>query len=367
MAAKETKTPFDEDPFGWLSTAVVEIDASGRIRRVNASGEALLGQANKTLRGQPIASFLPEASTWLPAKIQSAGLRVANAGMIFTALTSLERPLQPPLRVKAALTVIPRQGGQTQTDEPRLVIEITDLEEALRFDRAAAETSLQKANSEILRNLAHEIKNPLGGIQGAAQLLEAGLTTEDDKECLEIILSEAKRLKDLVDQLLAPYRTAKTVEPLNIHEVLERVAQLLKLEFPDRLKIRRDFDISMPLLQADRGRMTQVFLNLARNAAEAMRNQSDASITLKTRIERDAILCSSRARSALRVDVIDNGPGIPPVLKERIFFPLVTGRPEGTGLGLSIAKAFVEDAGGRIEVESSPGRTDFTVLLPFAQ
>lgn len=353
----------DEGPFGWLSTAVLEIQADGCILRANASAEALLGQASRTLSGEPLARFLPESSGWLPAKLQTAGFSRSGAGMILTALTTLERPLQPPLRVKAALTIVPAGSAGSR---PQLLVEITDLEEALRFDRDAAEASLRKANGELLRNLAHEIKNPLGGIQGAAQLLEADLTTEDDKECLGIILSEAKRLKDLVDRLLAPYRTAQADEPLNIHEVLDQVAHLLQLEFPSGLRIKRDFDISIPQLKGDKGRLTQVFLNLARNAAEAMQHQSNASLTLKTRIERDAILGASRVRAALRVDVVDNGPGIPQAIADRIFFPLVTGRPEGTGLGLSIAKAFVEDAGGRLTVESQPGRTDFTVLLPFA-
>ena len=164
-----------------------------------------------------------------------------------------------------------------------------------------------------------------------------------------------------------PYRAPAAAGPVNIHEVLEHVRSLIGLEFAQGLTIERDYDISAPAVFGDRGRFTQVFLNLARNAAEAMaegRAHGTAVIIFKTRIARDVMLAGTRTRTALRIDVVDNGPGVPEHLKERIFFPLVTGRAEGSGLGLALVKTFVEEAGGSITLESRPGRTDFTVLLP---
>ena len=207
----------------------------------------------------------------------------------------------------------------------------------------------------------------MGGIRGAAQLLESELVRDEDRECTNVILEEAARLQELVDRLLMPYRTPAAAGPVNIHEVLEHVRSLIGLEFAQGLTIERDYDISAPAVFGDRGRFTQVFLNLARNAAEAMtegRAHGTAVIIFKTRIARDVMLAGTRTRTALRIDVVDNGPGVPEHLKERIFFPLVTGRAEGSGLGLALVKTFVEEAGGSITLESRPGRTDFTVLLP---
>ena len=207
----------------------------------------------------------------------------------------------------------------------------------------------------------------MGGIRGAAQLLESELVRDEDRECTNVILEEAARLQELVDRLLMPYRAPSATGPVNIHEVLEHVRSLIGLEFAQGLTIERDYDISAPAVFGDRGRFTQVFLNLARNAAEAMtegRAHGTAVIIFKTRIARDVMLAGTRTRTALRIDVVDNGPGVPEHLKERIFFPLVTGRAEGSGLGLALVKTFVEEAGGSITLESRPGRTDFTVLLP---
>ena len=221
-----------------------------------------------------------------------------------------------------------------------------------------------------MRNLGHEIKNPLGGIRGAAQLLEAELENDEDREATSLILEEADRLQHLVDRLLLPYRVPKSMAPVNIHEVLEHVASLLKLEFPSGLNFSRDYDISAPPVWGDRERLTQIFLNIARNAAEAMEKEraiGQAVIAFKTRIARDVLTGGERVRAVLCVDIVDNGPGIPESIRDKIFYPLVTGRADGTGLGLSIVKSFVEEAHGRVSVESEPGRTDFTVLLPFGR
>ena len=235
--------------------------------------------------------------------------------------------------------------------------------ETIRVEREAAVTEASAAARDLLRNLAHEIKNPLGGIRGAAQLLEGALTNEDDRECAAIIREEADRLQALVDRFLAPYRRPNEKAPCNVSALLEHVRSLIEHEFP-AITVVRDYDVSAPDVTGDKGRLTQVFLNIARNAAEAMGNDPQGRLTLRTRIVRDEFVRNRRVRRALAVFIEDTGPGIPEALRERLFYPLVTGRPEGSGLGLSIADAFVREAGGAIDVESEPGHTVFRVLLP---
>lgn len=361
--AQETSSGF---AFDLLSTAIVAIDASGCILTANAAAEALLGRTRRSLSGEALRDFVDEADDWFGPHYVS---------VFCTAVIELRRGLNTPVRVRVVLTNITNVSSIGNVSAAGLpqgtvwILEATELEDALAAERGAMEASVRAANSELLRNLAHEIKNPLGGIRGAAQLLEGELVRADDRECTGVILEEAARLQALVDRLLAPYRRTRATEPVNVHEVLEHVRSLIGLEFPSGLEIERDYDISAPAVLGDRGRLVQIFLNLVRNAAEAMtaeRARGRARIMLRTRIARDVIIAGSRVRTALRIDVIDNGPGVPEDLQERIFFPLVTGRAEGSGLGLSLVKTFVEEASGSITLDSRPGRTDFTVLLPLS-
>lgn len=344
-------------PLDLLTTAVIVLDDKGDILTANAAAENLLGRTRRSLAGEPLRGFIDEARDWFGADFTVTAC---------TAMTVLRRGLLPPVRVRAVLTnVASARTGLPQ--DAAWLLEAEDLEDALAAERGSLEAGVRAANSELLRNLAHEIKNPLGGIRGAAQLLESELVREEDRECTGVILEEAARLQSLVDRLLAPYRQACTAGPVDVHEVLEHVRSLISLEFPSGLEIERDWDISAPPVTGDRGRLVQIFLNLTRNAAEAMteeRARGRARILLRTRIARDVMIGGSRIRLALRTDVIDNGPGVPEALRERIFFPLVTGRAEGSGLGLSLVKAFVEEAGGCVTLESRPGRTDFAVFLP---
>ncbi len=361
--------------FDLLATAVLLILPDGRIAGANIAAQALFGRTARALVGTDIAQFVREARRWLAGADQDAKntefqprpthrtMRAAGqeAGFAVAAAATLERGLLPSVRVRAALSPLPGAARRC------CLLELVEIDEALRCDREEVEESVRFANIELLRNLAHEIKNPLGGIRGAAQLLESELEREEDRECTAVILQEAERLQSLVDRLLLPYRKPGKAEPVNIHEVLEQVRNLIGLEFPETVSIERDYDISVPPAAGDANRLTQVFLNLARNAAQAIEGADSPAgrILLRTRVERDAVLVEGRVRTALRVDVADNGPGVPKELREKIFFPLVTGRAEGTGLGLSIVKSFVEEAGGRITLESEPGRTVFSVTLPF--
>ena len=224
-----------------------------------------------------------------------------------------------------------------------------------------------QANKELIRNLAHEIKNPLGGIRGAAQLLQLELASPDLAEYTQVIIHEADRLQHLVDRLLAPHRQPRLVGDVNIHEVCEHVCRLVLAEHPRGLVIQRDYDTSIPEFRGDRAQLVQALLNIVQNAAQALGERiaaGDAQITLRSRVARQVTLGRQRHRLALELHVIDNGPGVPEAIKERIFYPLVTGRGGGSGLGLPLAQAFVQHHQGMIDCESRPGCTDFRILIP---
>jgi two-component system nitrogen regulation sensor histidine kinase GlnL len=218
----------------------------------------------------------------------------------------------------------------------------------------------QQSSQELVRGLAHEIKNPLGGIKGAAQLLD--LELEDDlREYTRVIIGEADRLKNLVNRLLGPNQLPKVAE-LNIHEVLERVRQLLKVEYGDRLNLVFDYDPSIPSIVGDAEQLIQAILNIAKNAAREL--DEEGELMFRTRILRQFTIGSQRHRLVAQIDIEDNGPGIPDELRETVFLPMVSGSAEGVGLGLSISQSLVARHNGLIEFESKPGKTVFTVYLP---
>ena len=243
--------------------------------------------------------------------------------------------------------------------------DLFDRTRALREERVFDQNA---ANREMMRNLAHEIKNPLGGIRGAAQLLERELENPSLHEYTQVIMKEADRLQALMARLLAPHRMAQPAH-VNIHEVLERVRSVLLAEYQKEIAIRRDYDVSLPLIFGDQEQLIQAVLNVARNAAQALtENHIEAGqIILRTRAARQVTLARKRYRHAIEVSIIDNGPGIPAEIGERVFYPLVSGRAEGSGLGLTIAQDFVGQHNGVLSFESAPGRTCFTLLLPVAE
>ncbi|HET9651614.1 MAG TPA: nitrogen regulation protein NR(II), partial [Usitatibacter sp.] len=244
-----------------------------------------------------------------------------------------------------------------------LMLEFRELEQQLKIAREAKILEQQEANRELIRNLAHEIKNPLGGIRGAAQLLERELGDPELREFTQVIVKETDRLQSLMNRLLTPNRLPK-VEPINIHEVMERVRSVLAAEFP-ALVIRRDYDTSLPEIHGDKEQLIQAILNVARNAAQATEGRGE--IRFVTRIARQVTIARTRHRHAIAITIQDNGPGVPTELAEKIFYPLVSGRAGGTGLGLSLAQSYVSQHQGLIEFESVPGRTRFTILLPVVE
>ncbi len=251
-----------------------------------------------------------------------------------------------------------------------VLIELREIVQQLKLDREERLIDQSLANKELIRNLAHEIKNPLGGIRGAAQLLERELPERHLRalgEYTQVIVKEADRLQTLVDRLLAPHRHPHIVGDVNIHEVCERVRSLMLAEFPKGLTIHRDYDLSVPEFRGDKEQLIQAVLNIVRNAVQALEErirQGDAHITLQTRVARQVTLAKVRYRLALDLHIVDNGPGIPPEIQDRVFYPLVSGRAGGSGLGLTLAQTFVQQHMGVIECESRPGHTDFRILIP---
>ena len=245
-----------------------------------------------------------------------------------------------------------------------LLIEFRPIDQQIKIANEERILVQQQANRELIRNLAHEIKNPLGGIRGAAQLLERELVRRELTEYTQVIIQEAERLQSLIDRLLTPHRIPQVSE-VNIHEVLERVRSVLLAETPSGLKIRRDYDTSLPPLTGDKEQLIQVTLNIARNAVQAMHGQGE--IILRTRVARQVTLARKRHRLAMSLQIIDNGPGIPDAIRDNIFYPLVSGRPDGTGLGLTLAQTYIHQHHGAIDFDSKPGYTSFNILLPLTQ
>lgn len=248
-----------------------------------------------------------------------------------------------------------------------VIVELLPMDLQMRQEREERLAQQAQEHKELVRNLAHEIKNPLGGIRGAAQLLELEMEAPALAEYTQVIVREADRLQSLVDRLLAPHRTPHVVGDVNIHEVCEHVLALIKVEHPRGLQLERDYDVSLPDFRGDHEQLTQALLNVAQNACQALAPRialGEAKLCLRTRAARQVTLGKLRHRLALQLHVIDNGPGVATDIRDRIFLPLVTGREGGSGLGLTLAQNFVQQHDGLIEFESQPGRTDFQITIP---
>ncbi len=338
-----------------LATAVLVLNWRGLVVHANQAAEQLFETSRFKLIGQAASRmFIGEQP------IESL-LAEANADAL-----GQRRQMLEVRRALGESTVVQATATALYSRETPLVLELIEIEQQLRARQGEQQLDMTEANRLMLRNLAHEIKNPLGGIRGAAQLLQAELPSAEQREYTRVIIDESDRLQSLVDRLLAPHRQPRSVVSFNIHEVFERVRAVIGAEFPRGLTIVRDYDASIPDFEGDREQLIQVVLNLVRNAAEALGPRiaaGDAQITLRTRIARRLTVGRQFCRLALDLHVIDNGPGIPDELRDRIFYPLVSGREGGSGLGLTLAQTFVQQNNGVIEFESRPGLTDFRILL----
>ena len=338
-----------------LATAVVALDEGLVVRYANPAAENLFATAAKSLIGQSFVQLFSERQEL------ERSLREARA-------THWDYAAQNVTYVRAGREPLPLSCVLTRIDGSGLALlaELRPIEQQLRFAREERIAAEQQANRELIRNLAHEIKNPLGGLRGSAQLLERELDqrrksgaplTGELREYTQVIIKEADRLQALMDRMLTPHR-APLIRPLSVHEVLERVRSLVKAEFG--VMIERDYDPSLPELVGDREQLIQAVLNIARNSAQA----GSASVSFRTRALRQVTILRHRYKLALELQVIDDGPGVPEEIQDRIFNPLVSGREGGTGLGLSLAQTYVQYHQGVIEFESRPGRTIFRILLP---
>lgn len=329
-----------------LPTAVVALDADLVVRYANPAAEDLFATGESALRGQAFLALFAERDD-LERSLREA----TRTHWDYSAQTvSYRRPGREPLLLSCVATGI-------ELRDFALLVELRPIEQQLRLVREERMVIEQQSSRELLRNLAHEIKNPLGGLRGSAQLLERELDRPELREYTQVIIQESDRLQALMDRMLAPHRAPK-IEALGIHEVLERVRSLVRGEFG--IEIERDYDPSLPGLQADREQLIQAVLNIARNAAQA----GAKTIEFRTRAMRQPTILRQRYRLALELQVVDDGPGVPDEIRDRIFNPLVSGRQGGTGLGLSLAQTFVQYHQGVIEFDSRPGRTLFRILLP---
>jgi two-component system, NtrC family, nitrogen regulation sensor histidine kinase GlnL len=316
------------------------------VRYANPAAEDLFATGAKSLIGHPFLALFAERSE-LEHTLEQA--RITHWDYSAQNIT-YQRPGRPPLPVSCVVTRI-------YLSDLSLLAELRPIEQQLRQAREERLLSEQQANRELIRNLAHEIKNPLGGLRGSAQLLERELDKPELREYTQVIINEADRLQGLMDRLLTPHRTPR-IEPVIIHEVLERVRSLVHGEFG--LAIERDYDPSLPDFLGDREQLIQALLNIARNAAQA----GARHIVFRTRAVRQVTVLKQRHKLALELQVVDDGPGVPDAIRDRIFNPLVSGREGGSGLGLSLAQTFVQYHHGVVEFESGPGRTVFRILLP---
>ena len=344
--------------FDHLATLVAVVSPQGQCVFANASFENVLGLARRTVQRSSLFDWFVDAR-----RLRETVAAVSRNDF---ATSRLEAQLRRPGTQHG--DPLPVHVIVNQMDASLyVVVELVEIEQQTRQDREERALDQAQVTKELIRNLAHEIKNPLGGIRGAAQLLEMEVESRALTEYTQVIIHEADRLQALVDRLLVPHRRPHVVSDVNIHEVCERVRALILAEHPRGLAVVRDYDISIPDLRGDREQLIQALINIAQNAAQALVDRiaiGDASIILRTRIARQATLAKQRYRLALELHIEDNGAGVPESIRDRIFYPLVSGREGGSGLGLTLAQTFVQQHHGTIECESVPGKTVFVIVIP---
>jgi len=330
---------------------VVIVDSDGTLVQLNAGAEDLLGVSSRASLGRTLHSLLPGLRS-----VDDLLQRAAAAGETFGQLVSITAAHKSETPIEVACHVSPLRGP-----DRRLVVELSNVTQWRQIDREHALISQRDASRRMILQLAHEIRNPLGGLRGAAQLLERELPTPELREFTRIIIGEADRLAALTDSLLGPVRRLKR-QDVNVHEVLERVVTLIASERQTALQLFRDYDPSLPTLAADPDQLTQALLNIARNALQSI--GPEGQVLFRTRALTNFPIGADRHKLVLSIEVEDDGPGVPAELAESIFYPLVTGRSDGTGLGLAISQDLVSRHGGLIEYQSRPGKTIFMVRLP---
>lgn len=348
MTSKITNNSYTEIVSDALSTAVIVLDKSLLILQMNAAVENLFGQSRERVLRKPYTALfgnllITDHLQYVLDNEETQSLRSCSLKDVGITVDCVASPL-----LKAGKLI-------------GVVLELYRVDHHLRIVKEEQLLNQQEATQQLLRGMAHEIKNPLGGLRGAAQLLEAELDSDELKEYTHIIISEADRLKNLVDRMLGSRQPIKN-ESINIHEVLERVRKLVKADIPEGVNLRFDYDPSIPMLIADRDNLIQIVFNIVGNALKAVGDKGN--ILFKTRILRNYTIKHQQHRLALRLEIIDDGRGVPKEIQNKLFFPMISGSAKGTGLGLSIAQSLANRHNGVIEFESKPGETRFILLLP---
>lgn len=335
-----------------LNEAILLFDKELRLTYINPAGEMLLADSAKHLLGQTAHKLFKTAHNTLFNDLLP---RLYLLEPLVDRELILER-LSQSITVNLSATPLLEDGELSE-----ILIELQQVDRHLRITKEEQLLAQQNTSRMLVRGLAHEIKNPLGGLRGAAQLLDLELQDPELKEYTQIIIAESDRLQDLMDKMLGPNKPAHK-SLLNVHEVLERVRHLVMVEVSHGVILHTNYDPSIPDIFADKNQLIQAILNIVRNAVQAVQNHG--VITIKTRVQRHMTIGRKRYKLAVKIDVIDNGPGIKPELMGQIFYPMITGRAEGTGLGLSIAQSLINQHNGLIECDSEPGNTVFSIYLP---
>lgn len=342
-----------------LSTAVILLDHKLRVQYLNAAAEGLFEISGRRARGKPVASVFCELDE------NAEELRnVAQTGRMFT-----KREARFEVAGGETLTVDYSVTPITSGRRFNLLLEIHPRDRLMRINREETLLAKHQAGQELIRGLAHEVKNPLGGVRGAAQLLESELDSDELREYTQVIIDEADRLRNLVDRMLGSHQPPQMTR-VNVHEILQRVARLIGVESEGRIRIERDYDPSLPDLEGDPERLIQAFLNILRNAMQSLLEneiEADPRITLRTRAALRHTIGGKVHKLLYCIEISDNGPGIPDEIQQNLFYPMISGRAEGTGLGLSISQSIVQLHQGLIECESEPGKTIFRIYLPLEQ
>ena len=342
-----------------LTTATLLLNAELRLEYMNPAAEMLLAVSGQRSHGQFISELFTESTEALSSLRQA----VEQAHPFTKREAQLTSLTGQTITVDYAVTPILNQG------QTLLLLEVHPRDRLLRITKEEAQLSKQETTKMLVRGLAHEIKNPLGGIRGAAQLLARELPEDGLRDYTNVIIEEADRLRNLVDRMLGSNKLP-SLAMTNIHEVLERVCSLVDAESQGCITLVRDYDPSLPDVLIDREQMIQAVLNIVRNAMQAISSQNElrlGRITLRSRALRQFTIGHVRHRLVARVEIIDNGPGIPPELQDTLFYPMVSGRPDGTGLGLAITQNIISQHQGLIECESHAGHTAFSIYLPLEQ
>ena len=364
--------PMRREPSGFealdiLATMVAVVRPDGECLFANAAFENVMRLSRRAVERSNLYDWFVDADR-LSDTVTGVARNAYSSSRFDAQLRRANQPHELPLPVHVIVS-------QMDNSEDQVLVELIENAQQTRQDREERTLDQVQATKELTRNLAHEIKNPLGGIRGAAQLLALELAPTamgpELAEYTEVIIHEVDRLQSLVDRLLAPHRHAPVVGDVNIHEICERVRQLILVEYPRGLTIKRDYDISLPDFRGDREQLIQAVLNIVQNAAQALQTriadaagEAGALITLRTRVARQVTIGKQRWRLALELHVEDNGPGVPAEIRDRIFYPLVSGRDGGSGLGLTLAQTIAQQHQGMLDCESEPGRTDFRLTLP---